>query len=52
MFEITDAAALYAVRPEFFTLEPRRSAIKSAINKDTKLTGLRVWEQVNTNVRT
>ena len=52
MFEITDAAALYAVRPEFFTLEPRRSAIKAAITKDTKLAGLRVWEQVNTNVRT
>ena len=51
MFEITDAAALYAARPEFFTLEPRRSVIKSAITKDTKLTGLRVWEEKKTAVR-
>ena len=52
MFEITEAAALYAVRPEFFTLEPRRSVIKAAITKDTKLPGLKVWEEVNTRVRT
>ena len=52
MFEITDAAALYAVRPEFFTLEPRRSAIKASINKDTRLPGLKCWEAVSTSVRT
>ncbi len=51
-FEITDDAALYAVRPEFFTLEPRRSVIKAAINKNTKLPGLRVWEETKTSVRT
>jgi len=52
MFEITDAEALYAARPEFFTLEPRRSAIKASINKDTRLPGLKCWEAVSTSVRT
>jgi hypothetical protein len=45
-FEITDAAALYAARPEFFDLVPKNAVMKAAINLKTVLPGLRVWEGV------
>ncbi len=51
-YEITDAAALYAVRPEFFNLVEKKSVINAAITKDTKLPGLKVWEAIDTGVRT
>lgn len=50
-YEVTDAAALYAARPEFFDLVPRASAMKFAIKKDTKLPGLKVWEARETKIR-
>jgi len=50
-YEITDAAALYAVRPEFFDLVPKKSVIKVSITKNTKLPGLKVWEETKTGVR-
>lgn len=50
-FEITDAAALYDVRPEFFDLVPKKSVIKVSITKNTKLPGLKVWEETKTGVR-
>lgn len=50
-FEITDAAALYAVRPEWFTLEPKRAIIKASVTKATKLPGITVTERLDTNVR-
>lgn len=50
-FEITDAAALYAVRPEFFELVPRKSVIKAAINAKTNLPGLKVWMATKTQTR-
>ena len=49
--EVTDAAALYAVRPEWFNLVPKTAIIKASITKDSKFPGLRVWEETNTNVR-
>lgn len=44
-FEVTDAAALYKVHPEWFELVPKRAMIRDAINKDTVLPGLRVWTE-------
>lgn len=47
-FEVTDAAALYAVRPEFFELVEKKSIINACINKTTVLPGLKVWEAIET----
>lgn len=49
--EITDAAALYAVRPEWFELVPKKVVMKAAISKTTILPGLRVWEAMDTKIR-
>jgi hypothetical protein len=49
--EITDAAALYAVRPEFFELVEKKSVVNAAITKETKLPGLKIWEAIETGTR-
>lgn len=50
-FEVTDAAALYAVHPEWFELTPRRRLMGELITKETKLPGLRVWTEDATGFR-
>ncbi len=50
-FEVTDAAALYAARPDFFELVQRRSIIRASVTKETVLPGLRVWEEEKVEVR-
>lgn len=47
-FEITNPAALYAVRPEWFNLVPKTQMINQSITKDTVLPGLRVYESIET----
>lgn len=44
-YEITDAAALYAARPEFFNLEPKASVIKAVCTPEMrdKPPGIRLW---------
>jgi len=49
--EITDAAALYAVRPEWFELVPKKSIMNASITATTKLPGLKVWETIETQTR-
>jgi len=44
-FEVTDAAALYKLRPHWFRLEPKRSVIMDEITKDTVIEGLKVWTE-------
>jgi hypothetical protein len=44
-WEITDEAALFNVMPQWFRLEPRRNIINDSVSKDTKLPGLKVWEE-------
>lgn len=51
LFEIENVTELYKVRPEWFTLEPKRSVIKQSISKETSLPGLRVWESIGTGTR-
>lgn len=51
VFNVTDAAALYAVRPEWFDLVPKRIVMKAAITKTTKLPGLEVKEELETKIR-
>ncbi len=50
-FEITDHAKLYALRPHWFELVPKRAVIRAEITKDTRLDGLRVWEETKVGVR-
>lgn len=50
-FEITDAKALYAVRPEWFELIEKRQIINASIAKDTQLPGLKIWESIETGAR-
>lgn len=50
-YEITNATELYKVRPEFFELVPRASVIKAAITAQTKLPGLRVYEELDARIR-
>jgi hypothetical protein len=54
-WEITDAAALYAVRPEFFDLVEKKSLINSTVNANPEkaklLPGLRVWKAVDSKIR-
>ena len=47
-FEITNPAALYAVRPEWFNLVPKTQMINQSITKDTVLPGLRCFESIET----
>lgn len=51
--EVTDLAALYAVRPDLVTLEPKTSAINIAIRSQglTECPGLRIWTETDTSVR-
>jgi chromosome segregation ATPase len=49
--EITDAAALYAVRPEWFELVPKKSIMNASILETTNLPGLKVWTAVETQTR-
>lgn len=51
LHEVTDAAKLYTVRPEWFELVPRKSAMKAAITLETNLPGLRVWKELDTQIR-
>lgn len=50
-WEITDAAALYAVRKEWFDLTPKRAVISGSVKLDTDLPGLKVWPEVKTSFR-
>lgn len=52
-FDITDAAALYAVRPELFTLTPNAAQIKSLLKAapNIQLPGLQHWTEAQTVVR-
>lgn len=50
-WEITDAAALYAVRPEWFELVPKKSVMNNSIKMATNLPGLKVWGTIETKTR-
>ena len=50
-FDIVDAVALYAVKPHWFELVPKRSVIRAEITKETNLPGLNVWEEDKVEVR-
>ena len=52
-FEVTDAKALYAARPELCLIEPNNAAIRAVI-KSTKgeaIAGLRIWQEAGAIVR-
>lgn len=51
MHEVTDAAALYKLKPHWFELVEKKSVIKAEITLDTKLAGLRVYEGVKSITR-
>jgi hypothetical protein len=50
-FEVTDKEALFKERPHWFDLIPKRSIIRAEITKETKLPGIRVWEETKLVVR-
>ena len=50
-FEITDKAALYKVKPDWFDLVPKRSIIRAEITSHTNLPGIRVWQETKIGVR-
>jgi hypothetical protein len=53
-YEITDAKALFAVRPEWFEVKPRDGLIKSSlrqIDPSTTIPGLRHWREEKVSAR-
>jgi hypothetical protein len=52
-FEVTDAAALYASRPELCIVEPNNAAIRAVVKatKGAAIPGLRIWQEAAAVVR-
>jgi hypothetical protein len=53
-YEITDLAACYAARPEWFELKPRDGIIKSALkvmDETTQIPGMRHWKEQKLSTR-
>lgn len=50
-WKITDALKLYAQKPDWFELVPRKAVINSCVSITTKLEGIEVWEETKTGVR-
>lgn len=52
-FEVEDAAALYAARPELCIIQPNNAAIRAVIkaSKGAKIPGLRIWSEAGAIVR-
>lgn len=51
-FTITDAAALYAEKPGWFELVPKRRVIRDNITEHTVLPGIKIWMEKQTSLRT
>lgn len=52
-YEVLDVKALYAARPALCTLEPSASAINAELRAGMReCPGLRIWEEIDTTVRT
>jgi len=52
-FEVTDAAALYAARPELCVIEPNNAVIRAVLktSKGAAIPGLRIWQEAGAVVR-
>jgi hypothetical protein len=50
-YEVTDLAAAYAAAPHLFSVEIKPSAVNATCHADTKIPGLKFWEELQTTFR-
>ena len=51
-FEVLDAAAVYAARPDLCRIEVRTAEVNAAISAGVReIPGLRIWSELQANVR-
>lgn len=51
-WEVTDPAAAYAAHPEFFDLKEKKAVIKGSVHEGFQCPGMRVWQEIDTKIRT
>jgi hypothetical protein len=50
-YEVTDIAAAFNAAPHLFTVEIKPSAVNATCNINTKIPGIRFWEELTTSFR-
>jgi hypothetical protein len=50
-YEVTDIKAAYAAAPHLFSVEIKASAVNATCNADSKIPGMKFWEELQTTFR-
>jgi hypothetical protein len=50
-YEVTDIKAAYAAAPHLFSVEIKPSAVNATCNADSKIPGMKFWEELSTSFR-